>query len=158
MPVGWSLLLTSCLLWGLVLIDAGLCLHSAYLHLYWPPPTLLFWEKKNSLSSAFSTRRLNHSLTGFSRFLGRWTRLFTMFSRRSLGVLAVSGLSCPEHEQLSYLQSNYRTRLCLQKLPQPSGLDRASRRLLAEAVLSSRSSRVANWHSGETRNPRSGCL
>lgn len=64
----------------------------------------------------------------------------------------------PEHEQLSCLQSNYRTRLCLQKLPQPAGLDRASRRLLAEAVLSSRSSRMANWHSGETRNPRAGCL
>lgn len=71
----------------------------------------------------------------------------TTSSQQSRGVRML----LPENEQLTCLQSNYRTRLCFQKLPQPAGLtDHLAH--CTEAALPSRSSGVASWHAASGRD------
>lgn len=142
MSVGWSFLLTSCLPLGLVLIDAGLCPHSAHLSPFFIPPSLCFLKKKKNLSSVSSTGRFNQSPYRFSEIL--WCNTPPCSPAVSWGSRHVRTLLPWTWATVCSVKSNYRTTL----LAEAATTHRNDRYLttLAETGLSGSCGGAANWH------------
>lgn len=102
---------------------------------------------------------VKHFITGFLRFLGTVnTGSHHVLPAVSWGSRPVRA-ALPECKQLSCLQSNDRTLLFFQKLPQPAGLMEPFTNCSKGCItFPKQPSRHHTLHLGETRDPRAECL